>query len=105
MNSQLKKGLLEASILAILNQADGYGYKIIKELNQRLSVTESTLYPILKRLAARGAIKSYNEVYNNRIRRYYQITAAGKKELTDFITEWSEIEAIFSFIKGAADDN
>ncbi len=54
MDAQLKKGLLESCVLAVLSQNESYGYKIIVDVSQNIDVSESTLYPILKRLEASG---------------------------------------------------
>ena len=54
MNTQLKKGFLEFCILAALCEDDSYGYKIIKDVSGCIKISESTLYPILKRLESSG---------------------------------------------------
>ena len=50
MDMQLKRGLLEICVLAILNQGDSYGYQIVKDADACVELSESTLYPILRRL-------------------------------------------------------
>ena len=50
MDSQLKKGSLEVCVLASLIKEDSYGYKIVQSLNKIMDISESTLYPILRRL-------------------------------------------------------
>lgn len=100
MNTQLKKGLLDICVLAELERKESYGYAIIQDLKPLIEISESTLYPILKRLLNKQAIISKNQIHNNRIRRYYQITDIGKQEITEFISEWGQVEKIFQFIKG-----
>ena len=55
MDAQLKKGLLDVCVLAALKERDSYGYQIIKDVSPIVEISESTLYPILKRLEA-GAL-------------------------------------------------
>lgn len=60
MNAQLKKGFLEYCILATLNKGDSYGYRIIRDVESVIKISESTLYPILKRLEKKQFIESHN---------------------------------------------
>ena len=98
MDTQLKKGILDICVLKCLKEEDSYGYKIIQSLNQYVDVSESTLYPILKRLEASNCLETYTKQYNNRLRNYYKITVTGKKRIDEFIEEWKEIEKIYDFI-------
>lgn len=99
MNTQLKKGFLEYCILATLNQGDSYGYQIIKDIGEVISIAESTLYPILKRLEKKELITSQNQIYNNRVRRYYHITPEGIVNIKEFLTEQETVDNLFQFIK------
>ena len=56
MDAQLKRGLLEACVLAVLRKGESYGYRLIKDLSACIVVSESTLYPILKRLETAGCV-------------------------------------------------
>ena len=58
MDIQRKKGLLDVCVLAVLRRGPSYGYKIIGEVSSCIEVSESTLYPILKRLEANGYVRS-----------------------------------------------
>lgn len=100
MNTQLKKGLLDICVLAELERKESYGYAIIQDLEPLIEISESTLYPILKRLLKKQAIISKSQIHNNRVRKYYQITDIGRQEITDFIGDWGQVENIFRFIKG-----
>ncbi|APU71708.1 transcriptional regulator [Companilactobacillus crustorum] len=104
MNPQLKKGLLDICVLAELKRKESYGYAIIQDLEPLIEISESTLYPILKRLLKKQAIVSKSRIHNNRVRKYYQITKLGEKEIADFIDEWGQVETIFRFIKGENED-
>ena len=56
MDIQMKKGLLDVCVLALLQRGDSYGYQLISELSAVVEVSESTLYPILKRLESAGQL-------------------------------------------------
>lgn len=98
MDIQLKRGLLEILVLAAIKNDDSYGYKIIKDIKPYLSISESTLYPILKRLEEAGCLTVRSEEYNGRLRKYYSITAGGKKRIEDFKSEWKEIMDIYEYV-------
>ena len=71
MDIQLKRGLLEICVLCALLHEDSYGYKIIKDVSEYVEISESTLYPILRRLEAAGALTVYSAEHNGRLRKYY----------------------------------
>lgn len=98
MDVQLKRGLLEILVLAAIKNDDSYGYKIIKDIKPYLSISESTLYPILKRLEEAGCLTVRSEEYNGRLRKYYSITKNGKQRIEDFKNEWKEIMDIYEYV-------
>ena len=98
MDAQLKKGFLEICVLSAIEKQESYGYKIISDLAPYVSISESTLYPILRRLEQSGAISSRSMEYNGRLRRYFSITQIGKEKVRDFIETASDLERIMSFI-------
>ena len=100
MDIQMKKGLLDVCVLALLDRGDSYGYELVTELSSVVEVSESTLYPILKRLEAGGLLTTYTSEYGGRLRRYYRITFSGKRRLAQFDGEWAELERIHDFIAG-----
>ena len=65
-----------------------YGYKITQEVRTVLDLSESTLYPVLRRLQKDGCLTVHDEAFNGRNRRYYQITPAGRARLAEFTAEW-----------------
>lgn len=100
MDTQLKKGFLEFCVLASLIQKDSYGYQIIKDVSQCIDISESTLYPILKRLENHSYVETYNVEHNGRLRKYYKITLSGQEHLNDFLSGWNQIENIYHYIEG-----
>lgn len=98
MDVQLKRGLLEACVLAVLDKGDSYGYQIIKDISVCLDISESTLYPILKRLENNSMLIVYSVEHNGRLRKYYRITAEGQKKLRDFLDDWKEVMLVYNFI-------
>lgn len=98
MNIQLKKGIVEVCVLASLKKEPSYGYKIIDDISSIIEISESTLYPILRRLENNGCLETDNREFNGRTRKYYQITSVGKKKVKEFIDEWKEIESVYQFI-------
>ncbi len=104
MDIQLKKGLLELCVLAVLKKEDSYGYQIIKDINDYIEISESTLYPILKRLKLNDNLTTYSKEYNGRLRKYYKITEKGKKRLLDCQEDFKQIKSIYEFILGGNDN-
>ncbi len=98
MNAQLKKGLIEVCVLAAIEKEPSYGYKIINDLKNIIDLSESTLYPILRRLEASNQLRTFTMDYNGRLRKYYQITDLGKNKIKEFKMEWQEMEDIYNFI-------
>lgn len=98
MDIQIKKGLLDVCVLAVLSRRDSYGYQIIKDISTCIEISESTLYPILKRLEAGRCLSTYSMEHNGRLRKYYRITPMGRQRLSEFIEEWKELEQIHDFI-------
>ena len=98
MDIQLKRGLLDVCVLAAIKNEDSYGYQIIKDMKPYVELSESTLYPILRRLEAAELLTVYSVERNGRLRKYYHITEQGIKRLGDFKEEWKEIMAIYRFI-------
>jgi PadR family transcriptional regulator PadR len=99
MDSQLKKGMLEACVLSVLERGDSYGYRIVKSLAPAIDISESTLYPVLKRLEAAGCLEVYAVEHNSRLRKYYQINEAGRARVAEFLGEWGGVMDVYNYIK------
>ena len=100
MDIQLKRGLLDICVLASIRDEDSYGYQIIKDVKPYIEISESTLYPILRRLEDGGALTVYSVEHNGRLRKYYHITDTGREKLEAFKSEWAEVMAVWKFITG-----
>ena len=98
MDVQLKRGLLDVCVLAAIKDEESYGYKIIKDMQPYVRLSESTLYTILKRLEDAGMLTVRNALHGGRLRKYYRITASGRKRIDDFKADWEEIMADYRFI-------
>ena len=98
MDIQLKRGLIEVCVLAAIKSEPSYGYKIIKDIKPYQQISESTLYPILKRLEAAELLSVKSAEHNGRLRKYYSITPAGLQRIELFKQEWLEIKAIHDFV-------
>lgn len=100
MDAQLKKGLLEVCVLSAIRKEASYGYKIISDLAPYIEISESTLYPILRRLESSGAVSTWSGEYNGRLRKYFRITPIGLKKIQDFIEAMEQFRKISDFIQG-----
>ena len=98
MDAQLKRGLLDVCVLTAIKDDEPYGYKIIKDLKPYISLSESTLYTILKRLETGSMLTVRTAEHNGRLRKYYRITDTGRERLEDFKREWREVVSIYRFI-------
>lgn len=103
MAIQISSELLDGCVLALLSTEDYYGYALTQRLQASVAVSESTLYPVLRRLKKNSWVTTYDQAFQGRNRRYYQITAAGQQQLTLIQKDWNTYqEAISNLLKGAA---
>lgn len=98
MDAQMKKGMLEVCVLSVLRREDSYGYKLMGEISKCVEISESTLYPILKRLENSHCLTTYSVEHNGRLRKYYKITEQGITKINQFIIEWQDVMRIYNFI-------
>lgn len=102
MDAQLKRGFLDVCVLASINRQDSYGYQIVKDVPSSLHLTESTLYPLLKRLDSAGLLTVYAIEHNGRLRKYYRITPAGVTYLDEFLKDWDDVLDVYEYVKRGA---
>ena len=88
MTYQLTAPLLDACVLGIVDQEDSYGYTLTQKMRQIVDISESTLYPVLRRLQKAGHLRTYDAPFQGRNRRYYAITDAGRNLLDFYGKEW-----------------
>lgn len=94
--------LLDAIVLAVVSKDEEgtYGYRITQDVRQVIEVSESTLYPVLRRLQKDGYLFVYDREYGGRNRRYYRITETGEEKLEEYRREWeiysANITSLFS---------
>lgn len=100
MDAQMKRGMIEVCILSLLTRGDSYGYQLIKDIEPIMEVSESTLYPVLRRLETARCLTVYNVEHNSRLRKYYAITDTGRQRIADFLTEWADVKKVYDFIAG-----
>jgi PadR family transcriptional regulator PadR len=105
MDIQMKRWLLDVCVLAAIKDEDSYGYQIIKDIKPYIEISESTLYPILRRLEAAELLTVRTAEHNGRLRKYYHITNAGLGRIEDFKNEWKEIMSIYKFVTRGDGDN
>jgi PadR family transcriptional regulator, regulatory protein PadR len=90
-SSQLRRGVLEYCVLALLQDGERYGFELVRALSavDGLVTTEGTLYPLLGRLRREGAVETtWRESPSGPPRRYYSLTSAGRRSLATFAEEW-----------------
>jgi PadR family transcriptional regulator PadR len=104
MDIQIKRGLLEVCVLAAIKDAESYGYQIIKDVKPYVEISESTLYPILRRLETAELLTVRTAEHNGRLRKYYRITKSGLARIEEFKDEWREILSIYEFVTKEVSD-
>lgn len=92
--------ILDTVVLAVVasDPQGTYGYKITKDVQQVLDVSESSLYPVLRRLQTDGYLETYDQEYNGRNRRYYKVTSNGIIRLDSFRKDWLQYNHKMNFI-------
>lgn len=93
--------LLDAIVLAVVSMEDEgtYGYRITQDVRKVIDVSESTLYPVLRRLQKDDCLEVYDKQFDGRNRRYYKVTSRGAVQLNLYKVEWKayieKVNAIF----------
>jgi len=98
---QLKKGVLELCVLALLSRGDAYGYEIASRLADGIGMGEGTVYPLMRRMQADGLVATYLvESASGPSRKYYRLTDVGRDRFETQKTEWSAFSAAVDAILG-----
>lgn len=98
--------LLDAVVLAsVAREPEGtYGYKITQDVRQAIDLSESTLYPVLRRLLKENSLEVYDMAIDGRNRRYYKITEIGRLQLNLYRSEWVKYSGKISRILGSGEE-
>lgn len=88
MNFQLGASLLDACVLAVLSNGSTYGYSLTQKIKEIINISDSTLYTVLRRLQKENYLETYDEAFEGRNRRYYEITSSGLNKLDEYKSEW-----------------
>lgn len=88
MNFTSTSSLLDAVVLSVVSQEEAYGYKITQDVRKVIEVSESTLYPVLRRLQKDNCLETYDMEFQGRNRRYYKITSNGMIVLDHYRNDW-----------------
>jgi len=101
--SQIKRGTLEFCVLSMIRRRPRYGYEILSELDTHpvLSATESTIYPLLRRLLKDGHLSSYWQETAEGLppRKYYTLTQRGTQYLEAMTGEWENLLTAIASIR------
>ena len=101
---QLKKGVLELCVLALLCRHDSYAYEIANTLAEGIDMGEGTIYPLMRRMQSDGLVDTYLvESSSGPPRKYYRLTQAGKSSFTSQKAEWSAFAKAVEAIIGDAE--
>lgn len=102
---QIGSTLLDACVLSYVQKGDTYGYMLTQTLKDNLEISESTLYPVLRRLQKENYLSTYDEPYQGRNRRYYHITEEGEQMCKIYKEEWEKYKTqIDKMITGGETD-
>ncbi len=96
--------LLDACVLSVLHKGDAYGYSLTQDIVRILEVSESTLYPVLKRLQKEMYLTTYDSPFQGRNRRYYKITEKGEKQVDRYKHEWADFKEKVDIFLGGRDE-
>ena len=85
--------LMDAIVLSVVARDGTYGYKITQDIRSVMEISESTLYPVLRRLQKEGYLDVYDQEFAGRNRRYYRITPKGGVLLEEALEEWENFKS------------
>ena len=99
MSTQLKKGVLEMVVLSKIAEKDRYGYDIYQEINHNMAISESTIYPILRKMTKERLCDTYlRESSEGPPRKYFRISFKGEERLTDLKRDWKKFERVVNLM-------
>lgn len=99
MGAQLKKGVLDLVVLSKISERDTYGYDIYQDINRNMGISESTIYPILRKFTRDGLCETYlRESSGGPPRKYFRITRKGEDRLYDLKVDWKRFEKVVNIL-------
>jgi len=99
MSIQLKKGVLDMVVLGKIAEKDSYGYDIYQEINKNMGISESTIYPILRKLTTDGFCDTYlRESSEGPPRKYFRISKSGKIRFEELVHDWKKFEKVVNIM-------
>lgn len=105
MSIAITTELLDGCVLALLTKEDYYGYALTQRVQEFTAVSESTLYPVLRRLKKNGWVTTYDQPFQGRNRRYYQLTDVGRQRLTVIKGDWQDYKDTIDGVIGGVDEH
>lgn len=104
MAIQIPTRLLDGAVLAFLKHKDLYGYALTQNVQKVFDISESTIYPVLRRLKKNNYLTTYDEPFQGRNRRYYHITDDGVALLETIQDEWQGFSSKVDLVLGEEND-
>ncbi len=99
MSTQLKKGVLEMVVLSKIAEEDRYGYDIYQEINHNMAISESTIYPILRKMTKDRLCETYlRESSEGPPRKYFRVSNKGEERLRDLKRDWKKFERVVNLM-------
>lgn len=99
MSTQLKKGVLEMVVLSKIAEHDSYGYDIYQEISHNMAISESTIYPILRKITKDGLCETYlRESSEGPPRKYFRITRQGSNKLKALRMDWTKFQRVVNLM-------
>lgn len=104
MEIKVTADLLDGLVLALLDKQDYYGYALTQDMQTAILISESTMYPVLRRLQKNNYLTTYDQPYHGRNRRYYQITPEGRTHLERIRKMWGDFKTSLDSVFYKADN-
>ncbi len=105
MEFNVASKLLDACVLGIVSKCDTYGYDLTQKIGRTIHVSETALYPVLRRLSKDGLLTTYDMAFDGRNRKYYTVTEKGKERLLEYKSGWKEYKDTINGILGEENEN
>jgi PadR family transcriptional regulator PadR len=107
LNIQIKKGVIEVCVFALLSKKDCYGYELAEAISRHIEIAEGTIYPLLRRLTKEGYFTTYlRESSEGPPRKYYKMTTQGLEYKKSLLKDWNDLtKGVNELIAGCDKDD